>query len=42
MFTILTKPIDTRDIWLTRLKRPWEKIVINKYLRKENKNEYMA
>lgn len=34
MFTILTKPIDTRDIWLTRLKRPFEKIVITKYLKK--------
>lgn len=35
MFTILTKPIDTRDIWLTRLKRPFEKIVIKKYLEKK-------
>ena len=42
MFTILTKPIDTRDIWLTRLKRPLEQIIIKTYLRKENKNEYMA
>ena len=31
MFTILTKPIDTRDIWLTRLKRPFEKVVIKNY-----------
>ena len=37
MFTILTKPIDERDIWITRLKRPFEKIVIKKYLKKENK-----
>ncbi len=37
MFTILTKPIDTRDIWLTRLKRPFEKIVLHRYLKKENK-----
>lgn len=42
MFTILTKPIDSRDIWLTRLKRPFEKIVIKMYLKKENKNEHMA
>ena len=44
MFTILTKPIDTRDIWLTRIKRPFEKIVIKKYLKKKGiqKNEYMA
>lgn len=37
MYTILTKPIDTRDIWLTRLKRPFEKIVMKKYLKKEGK-----
>lgn len=43
MFTILTKPIDTRDIWLTRLKRPFEKPILKRYLRKkENNNEYMA
>lgn len=34
MFTILTKPIDKRDIWITRLKRPLEKAIINKYLKK--------
>lgn len=34
MFTILTKPIDERDIWITRLKRPFENIVIKKYLKK--------
>ena len=33
MFTILTKPIDERDIWLTKLKRPFEKIVMKKYLK---------
>ena len=37
MFTILTKPIDTRDIWITRLKRPLEKIVLHRYLKKESK-----
>lgn len=43
MFTILTKPIDARDIWLTRIKRPFERIVIKKYMKKEGiKNEYMA
>ena len=35
MFTILTKPIDTRDIWLTKVKRPLERIVIKRYLEKE-------
>lgn len=43
MYTILTKPIDARDIWLTKLKRPFEKIVIKKYMKKAGiKNEYMA
>lgn len=36
MFTILTKPIDTRDIWLTRIKRPFEKIVIKKYVKRKD------
>jgi len=35
MFTILTKPIDERDIIITKVKRPFEKIVIKKYLRKK-------
>lgn len=34
MFTILTKPIDERDILLTKIKRPFEKIVVKKYLKK--------
>lgn len=33
MFTILTKPIDKRDIWLTKIKRPFEKAVMKKYLK---------
>lgn len=37
MFTILTKPIDKRDIAITKLKRPFEKVVIKKYLK--NKGE---
>ena len=37
MFTILTKPIDRRDILITKLKRPFEKVVIKKYLK--NKGE---
>lgn len=32
MFTILTKPIDTRDILLTKIKRPFENIVLKLYL----------
>lgn len=38
MFTILTKPIDERDILITQLKRPFEGIVIKKYLKKRNKS----
>lgn len=37
MFTILTKPLDKRDILITRIKRPLEKIIINRYLKKEKK-----
>lgn len=37
MFTILTKPIDKRDIAITKIKRPFEKVVIKKYLK--NKGE---
>lgn len=38
MFTILTKPIDQRDIWITRLKRPFEGIVLKRYLRRKGMN----
>lgn len=33
MFTILTKPIDKRDILITKVKRPFEKLIIKKYLK---------
>ena len=33
MFTILTKPIDERDILITKIKRPFEKLVIKRYLK---------
>lgn len=33
MFTILTKPIDKRDIAITKIKRPFEKLIIKKYLK---------
>jgi len=36
MFTILTKPLDKRDIILTRVKRPLENIIIRKYLKNNN------
>lgn len=31
MYSILTKPIDKRDIILTRIKRPIEELIIKKY-----------
>lgn len=34
MCSILTKPIDKRDILITRIKRPLESIVIKMYLKK--------
>jgi len=37
MFTILVKPVDKRDILITRVKRPFEKVVIKRYLKKEEK-----
>lgn len=37
MLTILTKPIDKRDIAITKIKRPFEKMVIKRYLK--NKGE---
>lgn len=39
MFTILTQPIDKRDILITKIKRPLEKMIINKYLKQKNKGE---
>ena len=37
MFTILTQPIDERDIIITRIKRPFEKIVMKSYLKQRRK-----
>lgn len=37
MLTILTKPIDKRDILITRVKRPFEKVVIKRYLKKRGR-----
>ena len=34
MFSILTKPIDKRDILITKIKRPLENLVIKRYLKK--------
>lgn len=35
MFSILVEPIEETDYLLTRIKRPFEKLVINKYLKKK-------
>lgn len=37
MFSILVKPIDEKDYLLTKIKRPFEKVIINRYLKKKNK-----
>ena len=37
MYTILTKPVDEKDYWYTRIKRPLEKVVIKMYLKKNGK-----
>jgi HAD superfamily phosphatase (TIGR01668 family) len=39
MFSVLTKPVDKRDIFVTRIKRPLENFIIKMYLRKERRNE---
>lgn len=41
MYTILTKPINERDILITKIKRPIEKIILKKYLKstQEKKGE---
>ncbi len=39
MFPILVKPIEKKDIFITKIKRPIEQIIINKYLKKIEKNK---
>ncbi len=34
MFTILTKPLDRKDIFITKVKRPLENLIIKSYLKK--------
>lgn len=38
MFPILVKPINEKDIWITKFKRPIENKIIQRYLKK-NKGE---
>ena len=35
MFSILVKPLDKKDLWMTRFKRPIEELVIKSYLKKQ-------
>lgn len=39
MFSILVDPISNRDIFLTKVKRPIEKFIINRYLSKVEKEK---
>ena len=39
MFTILTKPIDKRDILITKIKRPFERMVLKAYLKQKRKED---
>ena len=39
MFTILVEPIDTKDIWITMLKRPIENMIKNNYKKSEQRKE---
>lgn len=34
MYTILTKPLGKKDIFITKVKRPLEKLIIKLYLKK--------
>ena len=33
MFSILVKPVDEKDLWMTKFKRPLENLIIKKYLK---------
>lgn len=35
MFSILVKPIEEKDILITKIKRPFEKLIIKKYINKK-------
>lgn len=37
MYSILTKPLEKRDILITKIKRPLESLVVKRYLRNRNK-----
>ena len=39
MFSILVEPISEKDIFITKIKRPIERMIINKYLSKMKKEK---
>lgn len=39
MFSILVKPIKEKDIWITKMKRPLENYIIQKFLKKTKEGE---
>ena len=39
MFSILVNPIAKKDIWVTKLKRPVEELIVKSYVRKQKKKE---
>ena len=39
MFSILVNPIAKKDIWITRLKRPIEELIVKSYVNKQKKKE---
>lgn len=41
MLSILTEPLEERDIWITKVKRPLENYIIKRYLKRgDNKNVF--
>lgn len=39
MFSILVNPIAKKDIWITKIKRPIEELIIKSYINKQKKKE---
>ena len=39
IFSILVNPISKKDLWMTRLKRPLEELVVKSYVKKQKKKE---
>ena len=39
MFSILVKPLETKDILITRIKRPFEEAIIKKYIKQRGDTE---